>query len=181
MEYLVLWGKYLYTGHPVAIYEQKKEVQIGNSQVYLYQFIACCTFWLLCQNTLCYKINALKLWITVHIVVRKFSYLLRIVCRCFIVLSVDTPTAQNADILWWDLFTEFANAKTKHTTVCAVQSVASVIHHCMCCAVSGKCHHLLQMSQTFNFYCNRNLTYIFQFNILFKHFPPCNNQDGISI
>jgi hypothetical protein len=99
-EHLALWGKYLYTWHPVSIYENQKAVWGGQSQLHLYQFIACCMLWLLWQLTLRYKIDGLKLHIAVNSIVRNCWYLLWIVCRCCIVLWVDMHTAQNAYTEW---------------------------------------------------------------------------------
>jgi hypothetical protein len=82
---------------------------------------------------------------------------------------------QNVYTYWWNLFTEFANAKQKipfYTTLSAVHSVISAFTHC---------RTKLQLLQSFHFGCDRNMTYKCQLNILLKHFLPGKNEVVTSI
>jgi hypothetical protein len=78
---------------------------------------------------------------------------------------------QNA-YTWWDLFTQFVNAKPQDATVCAIHSVTRDITHC---------GTKLQMLQSFHFSCNRKMTCKYEFKIFLKYFPTGKIQDSASI
>ena len=113
-----------------SICHSKRNYRFVN-HIYICISLLLVNVWLWWQHNLCYKINSVKLYTAVHSIMRKFSYLLRVICRYFIVLWVDMPTTQSFLYIMMRFVSRICKCKAKR-------------FHSMCCAFSNKCHPSLQ-------------------------------------